>query len=259
MQFVCMDDRGRTEDWRTGDTTKLVAVLAALGIPVTTEKVWRDREGDERVTYLHGPLSLDPHRPGLPPAKELAKLYKTGLMQQTDPQHPLLDGLRSIANFLALRQWIEAGQKMELRLCAPERCLCAPGLDVPSIAHVDHVRTANLPRAAACALLGCAVLDITEPSAGKHVCTIANESEFLGAPTAAELITEHKSGKMLTTHPFAFAVEAVRAYLLLLKCVEDEITILMFKARKESRYGFVSEAASDAAKLRTDHFVAGIQ
>lgn len=255
MQFVCMDDSGRTEDWRTGDTTKMVAVLAALGIPITTERVWRDKQGDERVTYLHGPRSIHPHRSALPVAKELARLYKKGELQRTDPQHPMLDGLRAIANLLAIKTWHSDGLAHCLAQCADHRCLLIPGTP-PRHTDPSIVRTANIHRAAALCLLGCHLLDITEPSKGQPAYAFENLPEFLDGASAAKLITDHKAGTMDQTHPFAFAVECTRTYLKLLKHVDEEITLLMFKARDEPRYAFVREDASDKARRKTDHFIA---
>lgn len=255
MQFVCMDDSGRTEDWRTGDTTKMVAVLAALGIPVTTEKVWRDQQGDERVTYLHGPRSVHAHRASLPVAKELARLYKRGELQRTDPLHPMLDGLRAIANLLAIKTWLSTGETHHIAQCADHRCLLVPG-NPPSLEEPFIVRTANIHRAAALCLLGCHLLRIDEPSKGQPAYAFDNASWYLDGPSAKQLITDHKAGTMDQTHPFAFAVECTRTYLKLLNHVEDEVTLLMFKARGEPRYGFVREDASDKAKAKTDHFIA---
>lgn len=256
MQFVCMDDAGRTEDWRTGDTTKMVAVLAALGIPVTTEKVWRDQQGDERVTYLHGPRSVHAHRTSLPVAKELARLYKRGELQRTDPLHPMLDGLRAIANLLAIKTWLSTGQRHSLAECATCRCLLVPSTDIWHVAKSEIVRTANIHRATALCLLGCDLIGIEEPSKGKPAFAFVNTPVFPGMLTAAQLITDHKAGTMDQTHPFAFAVECTRTYVKLLNHVEDEVTLLMFKARGEPRYGFVREDASDKAKAKTDHFIA---
>lgn len=254
MQFVCMDDAGRTEDWRTGDTTKMVAVLAALGIPIGTDKVWRDKQGDERVTYVHGPRSIHEHRSALPETKTLAKLYRTGELQRTDPLHPMLDGLRAIHNLLALRTWLGTGQEHELKCCAAQRALLMPGT-APRPESAVIVRTANIHRAAALCLLGCSLLRIDEPSAGQPAFAFLNTSAF--TCTAAQLITEHKAGKLDHTHPFAFAVECTRTYLRLLKHVDDELTVLLFKSKHDGRYAFVREDASDRTKLNTDRFIAG--
>ena len=256
MQFVCMDASGKTEDWRTGDTTKMVAVLAALGIPITTEKVWRDNWGDERVTYLHGPRSVHAHRAALPVAKDLAKLYKTGELHKRDPQHPMLDGLRAIANLQAIRTWQSEAQTHQLAQCADHRCLLVPGAPVGhGISEPSIVRTANIHRAAALCLMGCHLMRIDEPSKGQPAYEFENLPEWLDGESAAQLITDHKSGVMDQTHPFAFAVECTRTWQKLLHHVEEEITLLMFKAKDEPRYAFVREDASDRARQRTDHFI----
>jgi len=256
-QLVCRDD------WRTSDVTKQVAVLAALGIPVSTERVWRDRQGDERITFLHGGRSVHPHRSALPSAKQLIKLYRTGELQRTDAQHPMLDGMRAIANLLALKAWIKDGQGHVLGMCCPDRSLLKPGV---AIAYGDApvYRTANIHRAAALALLGFHVRCINEPQAGKHAICIDPACAFSPLLTASELVTEHKCdpramllSKNATHQAFAFAVEATRTFLKVLNHIDEECTMLMFKTRGEPRYGFVLDLATDKAKMDTDRFFAG--
>jgi hypothetical protein len=118
------------------------------------------------------------------------------------------------------------------------------------------VRTANIHRAAALCLMGCHLLRIDEPSQGQPAYAFANDPQWLDGTSAAQLITDHKSGVMDQTHPFAFAVECTRTFQKLLHHVDEEITLLMFKARDEPRYAFVREDASDRAKQRTDRFIA---
>lgn len=259
QQLVCRDD------WRTSDVTKQVAVLAALGIPFSTERVWRERQGDERITFLHGQRSVHPHRAGLPGCKALVKLYRTGELQRTDVHHPMLDGLRAIANFLALRQWIKEGQTHVLGQCCPDRALLKPGPVIVNAA-IPVCRTANIHRAAALALLGFDVETITEPQEGKPVFTVLNAGNFSSVLTAVELITEHKRdprAMMLSANPahqaFAFAVECARTYLKLLQHIADECTMLMFSARKGPEHAFVLDMATDKAKRRADRFIAGIE
>ena len=51
---------------------------------------------------------------------------------------------------------------------------------------------------------------------------------------------------------------AVRAYDKLISVVRSQLTILMFQARGESRYGFVREDATTRARALTDRFIAGL-
>lgn len=254
MQFVCMDDAGNTEDWRRSDVTRMVAVLAALGVPVAIEKVWRDKEGDERVTFSHGPRSVHQERAGLPVAKELARLYKSGELRQNDPHHPMLDGLRAIANLLAIQHWLDAGDSHAVRACVDHRCLLVPGLPPRNV--VDVIGTKSIHRAAALCLFGFDLIGINEPEKGKHAFIFDTARRWPDVVDARQLISDHQTGLMPQVHPFAFAVESTRTFLKLCTMIEDQIFVLMFKARGEPRYGFVREDATTKAKAKTDHFIA---
>lgn len=255
-QLVCYDN------WRHSNVTKQVAVLAALGVPFSTERVWREREGDEVITFLHGERSVHPHRAGLPKAKALVKMYGKGELHRTDPHHPFLDGLRAIANVRALKEWIRGGETHVLANCCTDRALLILG---QAIYHGEVVRTANVHRAAALALMGYDITEITEPSKGQQVFAVLNQGAFVQAGTAVELITEHRRdprAMMLSTNAahqaFAFAVECTRTYLRLLKHIDDECTMLMFRAQGSTRSAFVLDIATDRAKLTADRFVAGL-
>lgn len=255
QHLVCAREDGRTEDWRHSQQTQLAALLGALGYPIAVEKVWRDTQGDERVTYLHARHSIHAHRQAMPAAKRLIREWRNGKLAEMDVHHPLLDGLRCIANVIALRTWLQTGTRHTLAQCAPARGLLTPAPDAPQRISGDYVRTNVLSRAAALATLGFQVLAIEEPQAGKPAYALANDSAFPGQETASALITQLKAGTLLPTHAFAFAVEAAVSYLQLLKHVQDTIHVLMFSGRKTGRHAFVRSDATKLAHERTDRFV----
>lgn len=260
MQFVCARaGESRSEDWRHSDTTKLVAVLAALGFAIQVQKCWRDKAGDLRVSYQHTPLTQDPLRSGLLPAKKLARMYRNGEMAKADPLHPLLDGHRVIANVLAIEHWQANDQPHHLACCVPARALLIPAPQ-PTAASGDTIRIRSLHRAAALVLLGYPLLAITEPTAGKPAYTIGNACLLtmpvgMVAVTAAELVLDHKAGTLSPLHPFAFAVDAAKSFHKLLQVVADEMTLLLYKAKASSRYASIYHGASQKAQERANAFL----
>lgn len=265
MQFVCADETGRTLDYRTCEVSRMVAVLAALGIPVATEKVLRDIEGDERITYLHGPVSLHTCRPGLN-AKETVRDYKNGTLARLDPHHPFLDGLRALANMRALRDWTLRNQPQALGLCCPERCLYSPAAaPVKPKGEVRGLKSVH--RAAAFALLGYPVTEIRQHE-GKPiyyldtVCHLLSDEVTEPAPcvlppTLDEIFAAHKADKLPPEHPFVIAFDSCIAFDRLMQTVEDEIAIYMFRKRGTTMATFVREDASSKAFEESDAFLLG--
>lgn len=249
--LVCRDD------WRSSDVTKQVAVLAALGIEIVTNRTWLDREGREQMVYVHGLTSIHEHRSGLA-AKVMVHAYRKGELQTTDPEHPFLDGLRAIHNLLALQSWTDGQPQILEPITTAQRALLTPGAeygdDVPCIATISPAR------AAALALLGYPILRIDSHD-GKPVYRIANECIFTHeqSVTAAELVAKHKANQLAQTHPLAFAYNAIRSYRQLLRHCEEEPVQLMLRAKGSTRSAFVLDGATGRAKREAERFVAGLE
>lgn len=261
--LVCRDD------WRNSDVTKQVAVLAALGVEIVTNRTWLDREGREQLVFVHGLKSTHEHRAGLA-AKVMVHAYRKGDLQTTDPEHPFLDGLRAIHNLLALQSWTDGQMQILEPIETAQRALLSPG--TPYASEMPCIATISPARAAALALLGYRVLRI-DSHAGKPVYRIANESIFAPsilsdslllpdrAPkvTAAELVAQHKANELPPTHPLAFAYDAIRAYRQLIRHCHEEPVQIMLRAKGSTRSAFVLDGATGRAKREAERFVAGLE
>lgn len=243
--------------WRTSPVTREVSALAFLGFPVVVEQAHDDLTGQSRTIFKHARNSVDPQRLGLPTAKELIRLYKSGELEKKDALHPLLDGLRAMASFDALEQW---------RLRGATCCLAADGLlpgQPPELAPRARLvagippqggevcGVANVANAAALALVGVPVIALREHGNGVAYVMAATGVSLKGQPgvKTAELLQQARDGALAWDHPFLLGRAAVLALVKMLAVAKEAEghVMITWRNRKDQRMAEVLSSSAPAA------------
>ena len=247
------------DDWRTSALTRRMAALATLGIRIVVEHAHDDLTGTTCTVFHHSPRSLLPERAALPGAKHLMRLFLSGELERTDPEHPFLDALAAIANFEALEQW-----RLRLIPC----CLAADAIPTggtpaqarrsrlmpgtPPSSGTDLLPLQNAATAAALARIGVPIHSIDQRDATPIYLTarspvpLHEQTPF----TVPALLGLFQNGELPSDHPFVIGRQAVLNFIQLLRTCQDAVqhTTITWRNRRDRRSATLLASASSQAQ-----------
>ena len=207
------------ESWWPTQSLSIASCLGSLGFPVRTDMVLDERSGEEVTTFYVGLQSLWNSMT----VDGLMSGWHSGSLQQADPLHPFLCGLRACHNANLLSSSLRNKQRIRLTPTEDEHAtLYGEGDELPSLCEVDElIETADAGLVAALGVIGVPMVEhagglFRLPRFG-HSVKLLDESWI--RHDAQKLILELRHGDLErddSQHPLVSAYNA--------RCVHDQIT-----------------------------------
>ncbi len=249
------------DDWRVSPLTRQMAAFATLGFRVVVEQARDDLTGTGRTVFLHSPQTMRAERAGLPRAKELMRLFRSGKLEEVDPEHPLLDALGGIASFEALEDWRLKGVSCCLAAdaipkgmgpLAARRGRLVPGVPPVRAKGAAYVDVANVANAAALARVGVPVLSL-HAQGERTIYRMAAVGEALAdrAPVQTKaLVDEAAAGELAWDHPLLTARQGVLDFVTLMRLCREAIehTVITWRNNTDRRQASLLASASKKAE-----------
>lgn len=225
----------------------LAAALATLGFPVRPRKVHDDRSGDKDVTWQigGGNEAMPVCNLGI-----LLEAVKTGKLEATDPDHPLLDCIRALRNRERLLKHLLNGQPLTLARdvhCARSSFVNAAAAEPP--VSLGRSVTRDFRFVCAAGILGFGLVG-WKGTDGHHEFTITEKSIFPGMLLASVIFRKLNDGtleKDTPEHPIIYGMMACRNYSRLVKHLESAGELVLLRPKGTERRAWIDPTASDRA------------
>ena len=234
------------EGWWPTHSLSLASCLGALGFPIRTDVVLDERSGEEVTTFYVGLQSLW----NAMTTDGLNNDWHSGSLEQADPLHPFLCGLRACHNDNMIASSLRNEDRIRLTLTGYDHAtIYTEGDELPSLRDANElIETTDAGLVAALGVIGIPMIEHENglfrlPRFGHSV--KAPSGEWMRHDAQA-LLQQLREGRLeQTQHPLVSAYNT--------RCVHDQILrhlnatgrrVLLRKPRS-LRSAFVSEKASD--------------
>lgn len=156
------------EQWTLTTDTRFAAAMGTLGVPIRVESVMDTRDNRSRVRFFLGLLSVD----GLSKTKLLRRQLRSGVLEDTQPAHPLLNIFRGFENRNMLLDCGNQGARIRLVQVPGTECWQYVESDtgLPGLPKRDAeiIKTGDLKLASALGVVGLAVIHIEGPQGSRQ-------------------------------------------------------------------------------------------
>lgn len=251
--------------WQTTNT-KLASALGQLQIPIRTQVSQDDRSGNVTTQFFMGDKSVGINPPYV--RDFILQNWQKGTLEQTEPLHPFLQGLRSEHNFEMILDMQNRGRRIRLVGVAGSYATeYRDGAELPELVNASMVfRLADASLAAALGTLGIPVIKC-EWDGKRHIYTLPIEGHPLklldgtvqrynGVTLAQrqddkrDLLMELREPK----HPIIPAYHTRQVHQQLVKHLKEERRILCIRPEGTRRVAFVTDNATGTVMDRVnDH------
>ena len=236
------------EGWWPTHSLSQASCLGALGFPIRTDVVLDERSGEEVTTFYVGLRSLW----NAMATDALINDWHSGRLEQADPLHPFLCGLRACHNANTIASSLRNEDRIRLTLTADDHVtIYDDGDELPSLRDADElIETTDAGLVAALGVIGIPMIEHESglfrlPRFGHSVKAPSGEWMRYDAQALIQQLRENRLERDEPQHPLISAYNA--------RCVHDQILrhlhatgrrVLLRKPRS-LRSAFISEQASD--------------
>ena len=236
------------EGWWPTHSLSLASCLGALGFPIRTDVVLDERSGEEVTTFYVGFQSLWNSMN----TDVLNNDWHSGKLEQADPQHPFLCGLRACHNANMITSSLRNEDRIRLTLVGDDHAtIYTDGDELPSLREADElIETTDAGLVAALGVIGIPMIEHEDglfrlPRFGHSLKAPSGEWIRHDAQALIQQLREGLLERDDSQHPLISAYNA--------RCVHDQILrhlhatgrrVLLRKPRS-LRSAFVSEQATD--------------
>lgn len=185
--------------------------------------------------------------------KMIMSLVRTGKLQEVDPHHPVLDGLRACKAADTLALWSKTGTShMQFKVAGAERWLMQPGQLPPSISQLPGLLgTRDLKLAAALTVLGFQLLRL-EGSAPDAL-FVFGSALFMPPECPQILCTAYRNGTLLQIspeHPLLWVKQTLSNKDAILDMMRSRLPLVLIRAPNTGRASLVSSNAKGSTMDR---------
>ena len=236
------------EGWWPTHSLSQASCLGALGFPIRTDVVLDERSGEEVTTFYMGLQSLWNSMA----TDALINDWHSGRLEQADPLHPFLCGLRACHNANTIASSLRNEDRIRLKLTADDHVtIYDDGDELPSLRDADElIETTDAGLVAALGVIGIPMIEHDNglfrlPRFGHSVKALSGEWMRHDAQALIQQLRENRLERDEPQHPLISAYNA--------RCVQNQILrhlhstgrrVLLRKPRS-LRSAFISEQASD--------------
>ena len=234
------------EGWWPTHSLSLASCLGALGFPIRTDVVLDERTGEEVTTFYVGLQSLWNSMT----TDGLNNDWHSGSLEQADPLHPFLCGLRACHNANMIASSLRNEDRIRLTLVGDDHAaIYTEGDELPSLRDANElIETTDAGLVAALGVIGVPMIEHENglfrlPRFGHSV--KAPSGEWMRHDAQA-LIQQLREGRLeQTQHPLVSAYNA--------RCVHTQILLhlnatgrrVLLRKPRSLRSAFISEQASN--------------
>jgi hypothetical protein len=236
------------EGWWPTHSLSLASCLGALGFPIRTDVVLDERSGEEVTTFYVGLRSLWNSMA----TDALINDWHSGRLEQADPLHPFLCGLRACHNANTIASSLRNEDRIRLTLTADDHVMIYDdGDELPSLRDADElIETTDAGLVAALGVIGIPMIEHDNglfrlPRFGHSVKALSGEWMRYDAQALIQQLRENRLERDEPQHPLISAYNA--------RCVQNQIVAhlhstgrrVLLRKPRSLRSAFVSEQASD--------------
>ena len=244
------------EGWWPTHSLSLASCLGALGFPIRTDVVLDERSGEEVTTFYVGLQSLW----NAMTTDGLNNDWHSGSLEQADPMHPFLCGLRACHNANMIASSLRNKDRIRLTSAGDDHAtIYTEGDELPSLRDADElIETTDAGLVAALGVIGIPMIEHENglfrlPRFGHSVKVPSGEWKRHDAQALIQQLRENRLERDEPQHPLVSAYNA--------RCVHDQILRhlhstgrrLLLRKPRSLRSAFVSEQASDDMLDRVQH------
>ena len=236
------------EGWWPTHSLSMASCLGALGFPIRTDLVLDERSGEEVTTFYMGLQSLWNSMA----TDALINDWHSGRLEQADPLHPFLCGLRACHNANTIASSLRNEDRIRLKLTADDHVtIYDDGDELPSLRDADElIETTDAGLVAALGVIGIPMIEHERglfrlPRFGHSVKALGGEWMRYDAQALIQQLRENRLERDEPQHPLISAYNA--------RCVQNQIVAhlhstgrrVLLRKPRSLRSAFVSEQASD--------------
>jgi hypothetical protein len=233
------------EGWWPTHSMSLAACLGALGMPVRTDVVLDERTGQELVTFYVGLQSLWNELL----TETLLQGWHSGQLEQADPLHPFLCGLRACHNANLLASSLRNRLRLE-RIADDHATLYVEGEESLTMRESPEVmETTDLALVAALGVLGLPLIDgeggrYRLPSFGHPLKTAMGEWARYDAQSLVTRLRDGSLERDEPQHPLVSAYNARAVHAQLQRHLRATSRRVLLRKPRSMRAAFIAEEAS---------------
>ena len=240
-----------TEQWIQTLDTRIATAMGTLGVPVRLKATLIERTGERVTRFFMALTSLDRTYK----TREILSLWKRGIMEDQERDHPFLTIMRGIENRRAILAFQKARKFVHLaRVPGTEVWqYIAGGVGLPGIkGHLELLETADIKMVSALGVVGFPLLSITG-NAGSHRYYLPRygppRQDGLPPLDGRALVSEWRKDKnaLPWENPFAQAARGLHNRERFMDSINREVELVMIMKPRSQRAAFIRADASPQA------------
>lgn len=236
------------EGWWPTHSLSLASCLGALGFPIRTDVVLDERSGEEVTTLYVSLRSLW----NAMTTDGLNNDWHSGSLEQADPQHPFLCGLRACHNANMIASSLRNEDRIRLTLVGDDHStIYTEGDELPSLREPDElIETTDAGLVAALGVIGIPMIEHENglfrlPRFGHSVKAASGEWMRHDAQALIQQLRDGSLEQGEPQHPLVSAYNARCVHAQILRHLDATGRRVLLRKPRSLRSAFISEKASN--------------